>query len=404
MTRPLVITEFPPMVKGFAERGNFRRFSLFMGAIRELTKEVDILHLWPSDDKDIARLNAEQSERFGLAVTTHVIHQKSRPYTAMDNYVLGIFSASRQTQYFPHCGPAQVEKVKQLLDRSPDFVFVQRLSGMLPVIRSGRRPKRMFFDLDDLEHWKRIQTAFEQRTWLRTLAHLAGAPTVLAAERRAAALSRLTFICSEVDRARLARLGLPRVTVVQNAVPMPRVIAPLPAAPRMLFLGFNYYKANADAAERLVRNVLPRIRAVVPDAEVVVAGKGTEQLSFYRDKPDGVRCLGYVEDLPALYASTRLVCCPVSYGTGTRMKLIEAGAHGRPIVATKLAAEGLAFRDDHEIILREDDDAIAAACVRLLTDDAFATRLGASARRLTELEYSEEIVRKIIVQKLSDAA
>src|ERR1700760_3030450 len=113
MTRPLVITDFPPMVKGFAERGNFRRFSLFMGAIRELTNEVDILHLWPNDDEDIARLDAEQSARFGLAVTTHVIRQKSRPHTAMDNYVLGSFSAARQTQYFPHCGAAQLEKVKQ---------------------------------------------------------------------------------------------------------------------------------------------------------------------------------------------------------------------------------------------------------------------------------------------------
>ena len=86
MTRPLVITEFPPMVKSFAERGNFRRFSLFMGAIRELTNQIDIVHLWPSDETDMARLDAEQSERFGLSVTTHVIHQKNRLHTTLNNY------------------------------------------------------------------------------------------------------------------------------------------------------------------------------------------------------------------------------------------------------------------------------------------------------------------------------
>jgi glycosyltransferase involved in cell wall biosynthesis len=86
------------------------------------------------------------------------------------------------------------------------------------------------------------------------------------------------------------------------------------------------------------------------------------------------------------------------------MKLIEAGAQARPMVATKLAAEGLAHRDESEIILREDDEAIAAACIRVLTDDSLATRIGAGARRLTEQEYSEEVVQQIIVQKLSSTA
>ena len=399
--RTLVITEFPPMVKGFAERGNFRRFSLFMGAIREITGHVDILHLWPNESEDIARLDSEQSDRFGLAVSTHVVQQRSQPNTLINNYILGSFSAFRQTQYFPHCGLAQVAKVRQLLGRSPDLVVVHRLAGMLPVIRSGLEPKHMFFDLDDLEHRTRVQSAFEQRTWPRKLAHLAGIPAVIAAERKAAALSRSTFVCSDLDRSRLNRLGVHRVTVVQNAVSIPSKVPALPPAPRILFLGFAYYKANADAAERLVRNILPRVRASVPHAELILAGKGMQDLPFCRGAPEGVRCLGYVEDLAALYASTRLVCCPVTHGTGTRMKLIEAGAHGRPMVATRLAAEGLLFRDDCEIFLREDDDAIAAACVRLLNDDSLAQRLGSSARRQTELLYNEDIVRRLIVEKLT---
>jgi len=403
MMRTLVITEYPPMVKGFAERGTSRRFSLFMGAIREITSQVDILHLWPSDIEDIARLDAEQSKRFGMVVSTHVV-QPGRQYdTLMNNYFLGSFSAIRQTQYFPNCGPMQALKVKQLLDRSPDFVFVHRLSGMLLVMRSGYQPKRMFFDLDDLEHRRRVQTALQQRSWPRKMAHLAGVPAILAAEYRAAALSRATFVCSELDRSRLGHLGFQRVAVVQNAIAIPSEVSALPAAPKILFLGFGYYKANADAAERLVRNILPRIRATVPHAELVLAGKGMEDLPFCRDESQGVRCLGYVEDLSALYASTRVVCCPITHGSGTRLKLIEAGAHGRPMVATRLAAEGLVFRDNCEILLREDDDAIAAACIRLMNDEPLAVRIGSSARRQTELIYNEDVVRQRIVQIFADA-
>jgi glycosyltransferase involved in cell wall biosynthesis len=255
----------------------------------------------------------------------------------------------------------------------------------------------MFFDLDDIEHDRRVQTALEQRTWLRKIAQLARAPAVLVAERKGAALSRATFICSEHDRIRLARLGVARPTVVENAIPLPSEVAPLPKEPRILFLGFAYYKANADAAERLVREIFPRIRARVPTAELFIAGGGTQNLPSCRDAPAGVRYLGYVDDLSALYASTRLVCCPVTFGTGTRMKLIEAGAYGRPMVATRLGAEGLDFRDGHEIFLAEDDDAIAAACCRMLSDDDLARRLGIAARLMVERKYDERVVHRVIL-------
>src|SRR5204863_2454674 len=133
------------------------------------------------------------------------------------------------------CAPAHVARAAALLDRGPDLVFIHRLTGMLPVIRAGRRPQRMFFDLDDLEHLRRVQTAREQPTWSRTVAHLARVPAVITAERRAAALSRATFICSELDRVRLRRLRLARPTVINNAVTVPSKVDRIPAAPRLLF-------------------------------------------------------------------------------------------------------------------------------------------------------------------------
>jgi glycosyltransferase involved in cell wall biosynthesis len=54
---------------------------------------------------------------------------------------------------------------------------------------------------------------------------------------------------------------------------------------------------------------------------------------------------GFVDDLSALYAETRIVCCPIVIGSGTRIKLVEAASYARPIVATRIGAEGLDFRD-----------------------------------------------------------
>ena len=395
--RALVITEFPPMGKTFEARGNYRRFSIFMSAICEIADRVDILHLWPSEDANLSQLDIEQSDRFGLSVSTHVVGARLDPHGRLNDYLLGVFSASHQDPFFRYSGTVHAEKVLQLLDQRPEVVFVHRLSAMMPVIRSGARPARMFFDLDDIEHNRRIQTALEQKSLLRKIAQLGRAPPVLFAEQKAASLSSATFICSEHDRKHLARLGVARPTIIQNAVALPPTVAPLSPTPTILFLGYCYYKANADAAERLVQKIFPRIKAQMPSAELIIAGSGTEKLASARSAIEGVRYVGYVDDLADLYASTRVVCCPVTFGTGTRMKLIEAGAYGRPMVATQLAAEGLNFRDGSEIFLAEDDDAIATNCLRLLSDDELARRSGMAARSVVEKTYDERAVKQRIL-------
>jgi glycosyltransferase involved in cell wall biosynthesis len=60
---------------------------------------------------------------------------------------------------------------------------------------------------------------------------------------------------------------------------------------------------------------------------------------------------------------------------GTRLKLIEAAAYTKPIIATPIGAEGLLFENDREILIRESDAQIAAACSRLLSDDAECVKL-----------------------------
>ena len=103
-------------------------------------------------------------------------------------------------------------------------------------------------------------------------------------------------------------------------------------------------------------------------------------------------------DLAPLYADSRLVCCPLYNGGGTRVKLVEAAAFARPMVATRMAAEGLEFRDGQEILLRDDDEALADACIRLIRDDVLSAELGANARAQVVALYD----RTSIVARIGD--
>jgi len=105
-----------------------------------------------------------------------------------------------------------------------------------------------------------------------------------------------------------------------------------------------------------------------------------------------VSFLGFVDDLDSWYARARVVCCPISHGSGTRVKIIEAAAHARAIVSTSMGAEGLNFRDGREILLRESPSALADACVELLNDPSRADHLGRAARARAAERYERSAV------------
>jgi glycosyltransferase involved in cell wall biosynthesis len=112
--------------------------------------------------------------------------------------------------------------------------------------------------------------------------------------------------------------------------------------------------------------------------------------------PENVEYLGYVRDLDGLYANTRVVCCPMLNGGGTRVKLIEAAAYARPMVSTHIGAEGLDFEDGKEILLRDDDESFAEACTILLQDATVRRTMGLAARmRMQELYDADRTADKI---------
>lgn len=404
--RALVITTVEPLRQGAEIWGTYWRFRLFLEAICDVADEVEIVHLVADEylniNPDVNSISAEQSAFLGLPISAHLIGcQPVGSQTLANHYLRGIWSIYEQNEFHWYAGAEQVASVTAFMDEAPDLVFVHRLSAMMPILRAARKPARFFFDLDDIVHRVRIQSAFRRPMRPGKLGHLCQIPAIVTAERRAAAMSHLTFVCSEVDRLRLKRLRFPRVAVVPNAIPIPTEPPGLPAEPTILFLASCDYPPNVTAAERLVRNVFPRVRAEVPEARLLIAGRRTLELASAHKRPPHVEFLGYVEELAPLYASTRLVCCPITSGSGTRVKLIEAAAFARPIVATRFAAEGLNLREGYEILLRDSDETIAAACVRLMKDNGLSHNLGMSARARVQQNFEAAAVRRRIVRLMS---
>ncbi len=81
---------------------------------------------------------------------------------------------------------------------------------------------------------------------------------------------------------------------------------------------------------------------------------------------------------------------PIRRGSGTRFKIVESASYSRPCVSTTIGAEGLLFRNEESILLRDSTADFAAACIRLLQDKALAERIGATAHALARREYDRD--------------
>ena len=337
----------------------------------------------------------------GCPTIARFVPTKKRTETFWKHYIAGITDVTEQPAFYPYSGPDQAEAVGRHLDQLPDLVFVFRLSAMAAVLRSGRKPRRMVFDLDDVEHKAQLRLVLQPPIWPGKLAYTAHLPAIWIAERRGSALSRVMFVCSEKDRRHLCRLGFgQRVAVIPNGVQIPARPPPLANEPTLLFIGTYWYQPNVAAAERLIQRIWPRVRHAIANALLLIAGQSPENLPSFGRPPTGVVFTGFVSDLELLYARSRVVVCPLMAGGGTRIKLIEAASYAKPMVATRVGAEGLSFVDGKEILLHDDDASFADSCVRLLKDDRLCIALGAAARTKAVSLYDAVRVQQQIIDAI----
>jgi glycosyltransferase involved in cell wall biosynthesis len=158
-----------------------------------------------------------------------------------------------------------------------------------------------------------------------------------------------------------------------------------------MFVGVTNYKPNADAIRRLVNDLWPRVRRLVPDARLTIVGEGATAVADSR--PDeGCIVLNFVSDLDEIYREARIALCPITGGGGTRIKVIEAAMHARPVVSTRIGAEGLSFVPGSEILLADEPGEFAQQCAALLLDPDRCVKMGRAARARALAEYSPERV------------
>jgi glycosyltransferase involved in cell wall biosynthesis len=209
------------------------------------------------------------------------------------------------------------------------------------------------------------------------------------------------WVCSDEDRVIALKIA-PHCNAwtVPNGVETDRMAprAGDAAAPSSgVFFGKLDYFPNVDAIEYLARDIVPRIRKSEPAFTLTLAGPAaTERVRELARSTPGLRYVGRVDDVRELLASAAVVLVPLRVGGGTRLKIVEAMAAGRPIVTTTVGAEGIEVRHDRDMMLADTTAEFVDATIALLRDPARGNRLGEAARMTAVKTYDWTVIGEIV--------
>jgi len=155
---------------------------------------------------------------------------------------------------------------------------------------------------------------------------------------------------------------------------------------RVTFLGGLHWPPNAAGIGWFAREVWPYVRAVCPDAVLTVIGKSPPK--GLGGRAEGIEVTGYVDDPMPYLAETAVFIVPLHAGGGMRVKILDAWVWGLPVVSTTIGAEGIDYRDGEDLLLADGSEAMGAAVVRAMTNEALARRLADGGRATAECGYN----------------
>lgn len=295
--------------------------------------------------------------------------------------------------------PVLADLVQDETAKDADLLVIEHVQ-MLPY-RSGTSTRLTVLDMHNIESSLTARYAASQRGPKRAV--LAGEARALAAmERRAGAVDAVAVV-SESDRQRLVRLLAPAppppVVVVPNAWEDP---TPLPVAPDpvVCFVALLSWAPNVDAAVWFTREVWPLVTAEVPAARLLLVGRNPAP-AVRALSGSTVEVTGTVPELSPYYARSRVAVAPLRAGGGSRLKILEALAHARPVVATSVGAEGLEDLIGRGVLVADPPQQMAARIIDLLNDAPAAARLGDLGAEAVRSDHSWTAATRPLIDLLA---
>jgi GT2 family glycosyltransferase len=146
-----------------------------------------------------------------------------------------------------------------------------------------------------------------------------------------------------------------------------------------------------------IYRILPEVLRELPEFRLRVVGSPGASFPPH----EGVELLGYVPNLRPLYTDSRFAICPLIGGTGQQVKILEAMAHGVPVLALHNVAASSPIIHGVNGFIAKDADEFARYTIELFRDRALCYRLGKATRSAIAEHFSDQQLKAFFSKILS---
>jgi glycosyltransferase involved in cell wall biosynthesis len=163
------------------------------------------------------------------------------------------------------------------------------------------------------------------------------------------------------------------------------------------YIGSMDWRPNIEGLEWFLDTVWPSIRQLDSGITFHLAGKNIpKQFQIMGDESFIME--GEVENAAEFISRQHVLIVPLLSGSGMRVKIIEAMALGKCIIATSIAAEGINYHHDKNILIADKADDFYKQILRCFTDKTLITKIGEGARKLVEKNHDNAKLSKSLLK------
>ena len=127
----------------------------------------------------------------------------------------------------------------------------------------------------------------------------------------------------------------------------------------------------------------------VQDVHLYIIGRNSKE-EFGHISNKNISILGEVNSVLPYFWNIDVAIVPLKYESGTRFKILEAGACKRPVVSTTLGAEGINIAHNQNILIADDPEEFADAVIKLIENVKFSEKIRNNLYELIKMNYSLE--------------
>jgi glycosyltransferase involved in cell wall biosynthesis len=192
------------------------------------------------------------------------------------------------------------------------------------------------------------------------------------------------LVVSDRDRMRMPRSLTQYVEVIPIGVDLEYFKPRLPSLSqengRILFFGDLSYAPNVDGLLHFITEILPLVRRSCPQVVLDVVGRNPSHLIIDATRRTGANLYANVPDVRPYIARSSVCIAPIYFGTGIKIKILEAMAMGKLVVTTPQGSDGILTNEETAMLVAKNDPEFAEYVARALTEKTWAGEVGVQAR------------------------